>query len=174
MLLFRSFLVFLGFSTQLLLAAECSVPKPFRQLTATEAKHYVAEEIIAKTKLGPDTSIHQPQITERASAKLINFWASWCAPCREELPLLDELTKTTKVTIQLVNIGDSQTVVNQVFTALDIQNLVTYQADSQLLSALSLAGLPATLVWSQKHKAVFLAMGKLNQAKSLSQWLGCL
>ena len=35
---------------------------------------------------------------------LVNFWATWCAPCREEIPELNELAKTNKK-IQLVGIA---------------------------------------------------------------------
>lgn len=168
----RLLFVLFGLFMPLTLVADCPIPKPFKLLSTTEAKSYVAEEIIKKTKAMSGGYIQHS--AETATVELINFWASWCAPCREELPLLDELAKTTKASIKLVNIGDSQAVIDEVLTALAIQQLTNYRADGQLLSALSLAGLPATLVWSKKHKAVFLAMGKLNKAKLLSQWLGCL
>ncbi len=41
-------------------------------------------------------------------ASLINVWASWCAPCREEHPLLVELGKQDKVQIIGLNYKDKQ------------------------------------------------------------------
>ena len=40
---------------------------------------------------------------------LINFWASWCAPCRTEHPILMELSQTKNLMILGVNFKDKST-----------------------------------------------------------------
>ncbi len=42
---------------------------------------------------------------------VINFWATWCGPCRQEMPLLDELYgkyRLAGLTLLSVNIDDSR------------------------------------------------------------------
>jgi thiol-disulfide isomerase/thioredoxin len=38
-------------------------------------------------------------------ALLVNFWATWCAPCRREMPLLDEVAKAHVDTLNVVGIA---------------------------------------------------------------------
>lgn len=38
-------------------------------------------------------------------ALLVNFWATWCAPCRREMPLLDEVAKTHSAQLSVVGIA---------------------------------------------------------------------
>ena len=46
-----------------------------------------APDFALKTATGENTRLSE----HRGEVVMINFWASWCAPCRQEMPLLEEL-----------------------------------------------------------------------------------
>ncbi|PIE40548.1 MAG: hypothetical protein CSA51_00195 [Gammaproteobacteria bacterium] len=151
--------------------ADCPVPKPFKLLSTEQARQYDYQTLItplqstAQDAPAPVTPpVHLPQI--------VNFWATWCAPCRDELPLLDKLAEQQHAGVVLVNIDDSQADANKLLASLHIKQLKTYFADYELLSQLAVAGLPATLVYAESH--VFLGVGALKDKEKLHQWLVCL
>src|SRR5262245_17101224 len=55
----------------------------------------------------PDLSGRRRRLSEWAGRPLLcNFWASWCAPCREELPLLDAAAReNASIGLQVVGIA---------------------------------------------------------------------
>ncbi len=82
---------------------------------------------------------------------LLNFWATWCAPCKEEMPSLDQLQSNKKLNnlkIFPINIGQENLSKSQkFFEVLSIKNLKVYFISSiNLPKKLQLRGIPTTIL----------------------------
>jgi thiol-disulfide isomerase/thioredoxin len=103
---------------------------------------------------------------------IINFWATWCPPCRREMPVLDAAQKTHKDTVFIfVNQGESPATVEQFITStqLDIQNIF-FDPSSNVSQESGAVGLPTTLFYNAEGKLVTSHTGELSQA-SLDYYL---
>ena len=88
---------------------------------------------------------------------LINFWATWCAPCKKELPKLDSLNrqiKESQLKIILINIENIKyNKIQTFFNDLKIVNLDSYFDNKlRLAKELQLRGLPITIIINSKGK----------------------
>ena len=82
---------------------------------------------------------------------LLNFWATWCAPCKEEMPSLDQLQSNEKLNdlkIFPINIGQENLKKSQkFFKDLSIKNLEVYFISSiNLPKKLQLRGIPTSIL----------------------------
>ena len=82
---------------------------------------------------------------------LLNFWATWCAPCKEEMPSLDQLQSNEKLNnlkIFPINIGqENLEKSSKFFENLSIKNLKVYFVSSiNLPKKLQLRGIPTTVL----------------------------
>ena len=111
----------------------------------------------------------QKIILEKLSSKvtLINFWATWCAPCKKELPLLDKLANSLdskQLNIVLINLENKKySDVKSFLDNLGIKNLTTYfDKNLKLTRSLGLRGIPVTLVVNSDKKEVARILGDID------------
>lgn len=112
-----------------------------------------------------DGSAQSLQSLGRAQLRVINLWASWCGPCRQEMPIFSALQSTeTDVRFMFVNQGES---VQDVRTYLQSAKLslqgVWLDPSSALGAAVGVAGLPATLFVNADGRIVDLHFGGLSE-----------
>ena len=72
--------------------ATALVTIPSSQLTAEEEAKYTASDFTLKNLDGQEVSLQQ----FRGKYLLINFWATWCGPCKIEMPSLEKLYRQFK------------------------------------------------------------------------------
>ena len=82
---------------------------------------------------------------------LLNFWATWCAPCKEEMPSLDLLkinSKLNNLKIFPINVGkDNLEKSIKFFEDIKIRNLNLYfDSPNTLAKKLGLRGIPTTVL----------------------------
>lgn len=105
----------------------------------------------------------------RGSIAVINFWATWCGPCREELPLLSRLTKEysgKKIRFIAVSADDSKkrAAVDQFLTANPLSMEVWLGADLDMLDRAQLGNeLPATLILDEQGEIVARVLGEARE-----------
>ena len=108
---------------------------------------------------------------------LLNFWATWCAPCKEEMPSLD-LLKSNKglnnLKIFPVNVGqDNVKKAEEFFDDLNIKNLNLYFDESiNLTKKFALRGIPTSILLNKNGKEFARVIGSLDfNEENFIEWL---
>jgi thiol-disulfide isomerase/thioredoxin len=108
---------------------------------------------------------------------LLNFWATWCAPCKEEMPSLDRLQvnqNLSNLKIFAINVSqESKKKVDSFFEDLNIENFDPYfDAPTTLAKTFSLRGVPTSILIDKDGKEFARIMGSIDfNDKIFINWL---
>ncbi|MCX8010797.1 MAG: TlpA family protein disulfide reductase [Ignavibacteria bacterium] len=132
-----------------------------------------------------DKSKLEKIIAERnGKVLLLNFWATWCVPCREEFPDLVKIAKNYKKKVDVIGISIDfpEDIEKKVLPFLRKQKvnftnyLNSFDKDEQLINFINSnwsGALPATAIYDVNGKLAFFIEGKTNY-KVLSEKLNTL
>ena len=88
----------------------------------------------------------------------INFWATWCKPCREEMPSIQEAMRILKdEKIEFLFASDESTQQIDEFKAAHEYNFNYVKVGN--LAALNIIGLPTTFIFDPEGDLIFSEMG---------------
>jgi peroxiredoxin len=124
---------------------------------------------------GPTPALELPDMTGRmhqlrdyrGQVVLVNFWATWCAPCREEMPSIGTLKRRLAgrpFVVLAVNVNEPGSRIRKFLADLPLDFPVLADTDGRTTRAWGVRVLPATFVIARDGRIRYVARGELDWA----------
>ena len=114
-------------------------------LASSDLEGKAAPDFALKSSTGENLRLSE----YRGDVVMINFWATWCGPCRQEMPLLDELyARYERVGFNLlgVNIDDDSRRAMQMIEELGVDFPVLFDARKEVSKLYEVDAMPVTVL----------------------------
>lgn len=99
---------------------------------------------------------------QRGKVVMLNFWASWCGPCRKEMPLLEAMaTRYGEAGFVLygVNVEEDNTDAKKLIKELGVTFPILYDTESKASSLYNVDAMPTTVVIDRKGQIRYVNRG---------------
>jgi thiol-disulfide isomerase/thioredoxin len=93
---------------------------------------------------------------------LVNFWASWCGPCRTEMPILEQINKKYKamgVTLVGINVEPNSADAQKWLQATPVSFPILFDKDSTVSKLYQVEGMPNTVILDRKGNVRYIHRG---------------
>lgn len=127
-------------------------------LASSGLEGQVAPDFALKSSTGENLRLSE----YRGNVVMINFWATWCGPCRQEMPLLDELyTRYKRVGFSLlgVNIDDDSRRAMQMIEDLGVSFPVLFDARKEVSKLYEVEAMPVTVLIDREGNVRYVHHG---------------
>jgi thiol-disulfide isomerase/thioredoxin len=98
----------------------------------------------------------------RGKVVLINFWASWCGPCRKEMPILEQLNRQYRakgLALIGINVEPDSRAALQWLKATPVSFPILFDTDSRVSKLYQVAGMPNTVIIDRKGTVRYVHRG---------------
>jgi peroxiredoxin len=130
-----------------------------------------AHAALTPSQPAPDFTLHAMSGSnlrlqeQRGRVVLVNFWATWCGPCREEMPKLNQLYekyRSAGFVLLGVNVDDDPRNATAVATKLGVKFPVLLDTDKQVIKSYDVSTMPSTVLIDRDGRVRFLHRGYLS------------
>ena len=107
----------------------------------------------------------------RDTPVIVNVWASWCAPCRVEMPLLERAAEQYEGEVAFVGLAsrDSRAGASAFLDDLDVSYPNLFDADGEVRRALGVRGFPTTFVFGPDGELLEAVVGGITEQRLAAQ-----
>jgi len=141
-----------------LLALTVSTVAGMGTATALPAVGVVAPDFALKSDSGRNVRLSEL----RGQVVLVNFWASWCSPCRQELPLLNKIFtryRAAGFTLLAISVDDDRKNAEAMLKRLELQFPTLFDGNKNVVKLYGVDTMPATLVIDRDGRVRYLHRG---------------
>jgi len=129
--------------------------------TPAIAPSAAAPDFTLRTMNGPNLRLAE----QRGRVVMVNFWATWCGPCRQEMPQLDRLYqkyKSSGFVLLGVNVDEDVLKATDVAAKLGVSFPVLLDTDKAVSKLYNLSTMPSTVLIDRDGKVRYVHRGYLT------------
>ncbi len=118
-----------------------------------------------------DLSGEEHQLSDyKGKGVFLNFWGTWCAPCKEEMPHMETVSKEYKdkgVEVLAVNVGDSELQTKKFAEQYGLTFPIALDTSKEVENAYGVTNLPATFMINSEGKIEDIVVGGLTKEEQV-------
>ncbi len=129
-------------------------------IAQAETLEDMAPDFTLKSRSGENVKLSEL----RGDVVMINFWASWCAPCRQEMPLLEEMYKKYAelgFVLLGVNVEEDSSKARELLREVPVSFPILYDTENVVTKLYKVVAMPSTVMVDRDGKMRYLHRGYL-------------
>jgi peroxiredoxin len=123
-----------------------------------EAINVAAPDFTLESRSGDNIRLED----HRGEVVMLNFWASWCGPCRQEMPLMDDIYSRYQdlgFTILAVNVDENRDEALRFLDKVPVSYPVLYDPESSVSELYEVPAMPTTVMIDRDGNARYIHYG---------------
>ena len=143
---------------------------PFKNILVLDQPK-VYNQIIFQDRDGNEIDLNSINTDE---IYILNFWATWCAPCKDEMPALDKLQAKEGIFIFPINMEEKNLKnTDKFYKYLNIKNLnIFFDEGLKLVKVFALRGVPTSIIFNKNKEMIARISGSIDfEDEKFISWL---
>ena len=157
----KSFIIYIHIILVFLISKNLLAAEDFSKNIVIHEKPLIIKELKFK-----DFNLQDVDLTnKKGNIMIINFWATWCMPCRREMPALEELAqKYPEIKVYAINMEKPNKLrAGDFFKSIGVVSLdIYFDPEVSLTKKFSLRGVPTTILFNKEGKEFARILGSID------------